>query len=64
MNQSDIDLDHSEHSEQADDADDDDEDEDSWYYYIKQTLRTQAYNLSGIERLKIQPKKPKYFEKF
>jgi hypothetical protein len=41
------------------DEEDYDEDDDSWYYYIKQSIKKQIYNLSGIERLKIQPKKPK-----
>ena len=44
------------------DVDDEDanEDEDSWYSYVKQSLKSQAYNLSGLEFLKNPPKKPKY----
>ena len=42
------------------DDDDPDEDDDSWYSYIKEVVRTQAFNLSGIERFKALPKRPKY----
>ncbi len=40
--------------------DNEDEEDESWMAYFKQTLKSQAYNLSGLERFKIQPKKPKY----
>jgi hypothetical protein len=39
--------------------DEDDEDDDSWYAYIKHTMRSQAYNLIGLERFKLPPKKIK-----
>jgi hypothetical protein len=39
--------------------DDDDEDDDSWLAYIKHTMRSQAYNLIGLERFKLPPKKIK-----
>lgn len=62
VSQSDLDMEHNESNlSDEEDEDDDDDDEDSWYYYIKQTVRTQAYNLSGIERFKIKPKKNRNF---
>ena len=39
--------------------DNDEEEDETWYYYFKQVLKSQAYNLIGLERFKIQPKKPK-----
>jgi len=45
------------------DEDDADEDEDSWYFYFKEAIRSQAYNLSGIERFKALKKRPKYIFK-
>ena len=36
-----------------------DEDEDSWYLYFKEVIRSQVYNLSGIERFKALKKCPK-----
>jgi hypothetical protein len=41
------------------DDEDYEEDDDSWYFYIKNAIKNQAYNLSGFERLKTVPKKPK-----
>ena len=41
------------------DEDDNEEDDESWFFYLKQKLQNQVYNLSGIELLKINPKKPK-----
>lgn len=37
----------------------DDDDEDSWYAYIVRGIRLKAYNLIGIERLNVPPKKVK-----
>ena len=39
--------------------DEDDEDDDSWFTYIKNGVRSQAYNLVGLERFKLPPKKIK-----
>jgi hypothetical protein len=44
--------------------DEDEEDDDSWYTYAKNTMRSQAYNLIGLERFKLPPKKIKYFVYF
>ena len=42
---------------------DEDEEEDGWLSYAKETLRSQAYNLSGLERLAPKPKKPKILKR-
>lgn len=41
------------------DDDDADEDDDSWFKYFKEGIKSQVYNLSGFERFKALPKRPK-----
>lgn len=41
------------------DDDDADEDDDSWYTYLKEIVKSQMYNLSGFDRFKALPKRPK-----
>jgi hypothetical protein len=43
--------------------DDDEDDEDSWVTYIKNGIRSQAYNLSGFERFKLPTKKIKVLKR-
>ncbi len=38
----------------------DDCDDEPWSTYIKEFLKSQAYNLSGIERFKPPEKKPRF----
>ena len=51
-----------ESSNASDVNENEDEEDETWYAYIKQTVKSQAYNMSGLERFKTQPKKPKYAE--
>lgn len=50
-------------ADNEEDEEDEDEEEDSWLYYIKAALRTQAYNLSGLERFKLRTKSPKFLQR-
>ena len=50
-------------SDEEEEEEEEDEDEDSWSFFLKQALRTQLYNLSGIERFKIKPRQPKFLQR-